>query len=122
MSDTSSILIHEGSERTRVSLSALWMGSDLFVRLFNTQEHIGAVALSEYNPEEKRASTSILTRFGHRDDVVAQMAAHKICRHTKIPVCAVAGIHLDNITKDEIEQIVENCSALIDRCIGTINK
>jgi hypothetical protein len=64
---------------------------------------------------EKRASTSVLSRYGHRDDSVACMVAYKICRRLKKPVCAIAGIHLDEITKEEIEQIVKNCNALVDR-------
>jgi len=112
--------MHEGTGRTEVSLVVQTIGDDLFVRLFNGQEHIGAVALSEYHPEENRASTSVITRFGHKDDSVAHMAAHKICRHLKKPVCAIAGIHLDNITKEEIEQIVKNCSTLIERYVKTV--
>lgn len=119
MSDTKSIRIYEGVGRTKVSLSAQPIGDDLLVRLSNRQAHIGAVALSEYNHGEKRASTSVLTRFGHRDDAIASMAAYEICRRFKKPVCALAGIHVDNITKEEIEQIVRNCSTLVDRYIKT---
>jgi len=109
------VLSHEGAGRTKVTLSIDTMGSDLIVRLFNKGAHVGAVALSEYHPGGKRASTSVLTRHGHRDDSVACMAAYKICRRLKKPVCAIAGIHLDNITREEIEQIVRNCNTLIDR-------
>ncbi|MBN2319266.1 MAG: hypothetical protein JXR49_09325 [Acidobacteria bacterium] len=115
MTDMKPVVLHEGVGRTKVSLSAQSMGNDLIVRLFNSQGHIGAVALSEYHPGEKRASTSVLTRFGHRDDSIAYMAAYRICRHLKKPVCAIAGIHLDDITKEEIEQIVKNCRILVER-------
>jgi len=117
MTDMKPVVLHEGAGRTRVSLSAQSMGTDLLVRLFNRQGHIGAVALAEYHPGEKRASTSVITRFGHRDDPVACMAAYRICRRFKKPVCALAGIHVDGITQEEIEQIVKNCNTLIDRFI-----
>jgi hypothetical protein len=117
MTDMKTAVLHEGAGRTRISLSAQYMGSDLIVRLYNSRAHIGAVALSEYHPGEKRASTSVLTRYGHRDDSVAQMAAYKICRHLKKPVCAIAGIHLDAITEEEIDQIVKNCNILVDKFI-----
>jgi hypothetical protein len=109
------VVLHEGTGRTKVSLSTQSMGNDLIVRLFNSQAHIGAVALSEYNPAEKRASTSVLTRYGHKDDSIACMAAYRICRRLKKPVCAIAGIHLDNISKKEIEKIVKNCGILVGR-------
>ena len=119
MTETKPFLMHEGIGRTKVSLSTQSIGNDLIVRLFNSQEHIGAVALSEYHFGEQRASTSVLTRFGHRDDSIAYMAAYQICRHLKKPVCAVAGIHVDDITEEEIEEIVSNCGILIDRFIET---
>ena len=117
MTETKPLVMHEGVGRTIVSLSYQIIGNDLIVRLFNSQEHVGAVALSEYHPAEKRASTSVLTRYGHRDDSIAHMAAYKICKRLKKPVCAIAGIHLDNITKEEIEQIINNCDTLVERFI-----
>ena len=98
-----------------MSLHSESVGDDLIIRLFNEEAHIGAVALSEYHPGEKRASTSVLTRFGHRDDSVATMAAYRICRRLKKPVCAIAGIHVDNISKEEIDQVVKNCQNLVER-------
>ena len=120
MSDKKPVQFEEGAGRIRVRLSVQSIGNDLMVRLYNDRQHIGAVALSEYHPGEKRASTSVLTRFGHRDDTVACKAAHDICRRLKIPVCVLAGIHVDNITKDEIKQIVKNCDVLVERFLATI--
>jgi hypothetical protein len=114
-------VLHEGTGRTRVTLSFQPAGPDLIVRLFNKQEHIGAVALSEYHPDEKRASTSVITRYGHKDDSIAYSAAYSLCKHLNRPVCAIAGIHLDRITAEEIEQIQTNCNTLIERCIATVD-
>ncbi|MBP1598771.1 MAG: hypothetical protein H6Q05_4148, partial [Acidobacteria bacterium] len=97
-----SISLNTGKGRTKVSLFAHWIGKDLIVYLFNGQGHLGAVAVADYCREEKRASTSVITRLGHKDDAVAVHAAHQLCRKLKKPVCAIAGIHLDAITKDEI--------------------
>lgn len=110
-------VLHEGNGRTKISFTAQPVGSDLLVRFFNEKEHIGAVALSDYHPGEKRASTSVISRFGHKDDTIAYTAAYRICRHFRQSVCAIAGIHLDNITEEEIEQIKTNCNRLIDRYI-----
>ena len=98
----------KGEGRTEISLSAHDMGSDLVVYIHNENAHIGAIALGEYAHKEGRASCSLLTRLGHKDDTVAQKAAYLISRHTKKPVCVIAGIHLDNITREEIEQILAN--------------
>jgi hypothetical protein len=105
--------ITRGEGSTKVSLSAHHMGNDLIVYLYNENAHIGAVAIGEYERKEKRASTSVITRLGHKDDVVAQKAAHSISKSTRKPVCVIAGIHVDNISEIEISQILENTDSLV---------
>lgn len=107
----------KGKGRTKVNLSAHYMGSDLIVYLYNENAHIGAVAVEEYDHKENRASTSVITRLGHKDDAVAQKAAYLIGKSTKRAVCVVAGIHLDNITDAEIDKIIENTISLVDEFI-----
>jgi gallate decarboxylase subunit D len=110
-----SILLNAGRGRTKVSLSAQWIGNDLIVYLFNGQGHLGAVAVADFCHTENRASTSIITRLGHKDDAVAGSAARKLCRKFKKPICAIAGIHVNGITEEEIARIVRNCDALVER-------
>jgi len=109
-----------GEGRTKVSLLAYHMGNDLVVCIYNENAHIGAVAVGEYDPKEKRASSSVITRLGHKDDVVAQEAAHSISKHTKKPVCVITGVHIDNITRREIDQVLENTSSLVDKFLSEI--
>ena len=108
-------LLSEGKGRTKVSLSIDLIGNDLIVCLFNRRAHLGAVAVADYSHAEKRASISVITRLGHKEDSVASNAAYKLCKRFKKPVCAIAGIHLDNITKAETAQIVQNCDKLVER-------
>lgn len=108
----------KGEGRTKISLTAYSMGDYFVVCIHNGNAHIGAVAVGEYDHKEKRASTSVITRLGHRDDMIAQKAAYLVSKLTLKPVCVVAGIHLDNITEAEIDQIVENSSVLIDEFIN----
>ncbi len=104
-----------GKGRTRVSISAKWIGEDLIVFLYNRQQHLGAVAVADYSCEENRASTSVITRLGHKDDSIAYVAASKLCKQIRKPVCAIAGIHLDDIAKEEIAQIAMNCDILVEK-------
>ena len=103
-----------GKGRTMVGLSAQNMGEDLVVCIFNEIAHIGAVAIGEYDHKEKRASTSVITRLGHKDDAIAQKAAYLISRQTKMPICVIAGIHLDDITGEEISRLLENADLLVN--------
>lgn len=106
-----------GEGRTKVNLSAHYLGNDLVVFIYNNNAHIGAVAVGEYDHDERRASTSIITRLGHKDDAIAQRAAYSISKSTKRPVCVVAGVHLDNITGEEIDELLENASFMVDELI-----
>jgi hypothetical protein len=107
----------KGEGRTQVQLSIQQIGSDFIVCLFNPQGHIGAVAVADYDSYQDRVSTSVITRLGHKEDLVARNAAYNICKRLRKPVCAIAGIHIDTISLDEITQVMDNCDALVHQCI-----
>jgi hypothetical protein len=111
-------LISEGQDRTRVSLEASAIGPDLIIRIYNDSPHMGAVAVGEYDFEHQRASVSVLTRLGHKDDALAQSCAHDISRSTHKPVCVIAGVHLDDITLDEIKLIQSNTRLVVERFLN----
>ncbi len=108
-------ILSEGAGRTKVSLSIEWLGKDPIVFIFNGDAHLGAVAVADYDHERNRASASVLTRLGHKEDAVARSAAYRLCKRYKKPVCAIAGIHVDKITAAEIAQIIRNCGKLVDK-------
>ena len=107
--------INEGLGKTNVTLSIVYMGNDIVVTIFNENAHIGAVALAEYSFNEQRTSVSVVTRLGHKDDVIAQKTAHAITKETKKPSCVISGIHVDEINESEILEIEHNSDILISR-------
>jgi hypothetical protein len=110
--------ITRGTGRTKVGLSAHHMGDDLVIRVYNQNAHIGAVAVSEYDDRTRRTSTSVITRLGHKDDVVAQKAAYLVCKATKKPVCLIVGVHLENVTQEEIAELLQNTDRLVNEFIS----
>ena len=110
----------KGEGRARVDVTVNSMGSDLVVRIYNQDAHIGAVSVGDYDYEHERASVSVVTRLGHKDDTLAKEAAYLLSKSTRRPVCVVAGVHLDNITAEEIDRILANTklavSEIIDVC------
>ena len=110
----------KGEGRTEVNLLAYNMGNQPVVCIYNENAHIGAVAVGEYDYNAKRVSTSVITRLGHKDDAVAQRADYLISKGTKGTVCVIAGIHLDNITKEEIDKTVENADILVEEFIKSL--
>ena len=104
-----------GNGRTRIGISVNRIGKDLIVCLFNDAGHIGAAAVADYCEKGNRASVSVITRHGHMEDAIASDAARRLCKASRQPVCVIVGIHLDNITKEEIAEITANCEKLISR-------
>jgi hypothetical protein len=113
-------MLTKGEGRARVNVTISSMGSDLVVRIYNQDAHIGAVAIGDYDYEHERASVSVITRLGHKDDTLAGEAAYLLSKSMRRPVCVVAGVHLDNITAEEIDRILANTklavSEIIDVC------
>ena len=103
-----------GEGRTKLSLSMQSLGDDLVVSIYNENAHIGAVSVGEYDDGHDRTSVSVITRLGHKDDALAQKAAYLISKHTKRPSCVIAGVHLDDITPEEIQKFLENADSLVD--------
>lgn len=106
--------IVRGDGRTRLTLSAKSLGDDLVISIYNINAHIGAVALGEYDHDTKRASTSVITRHGHKDDAIALKSAYLISKKTKRPSCVIAGVHVDNITEEEIQDFLSNADFLVE--------
>ena len=109
-----------GSERTKVTLTYYKLGESFVVAIYNENPHLGAIAMGEYDNAAKRTSGSVITSCGHKEDTIALQAAHKISRQTEKSACVIAGIHLDNITLPEIEEISNNCDVIVDNMLASL--
>ena len=103
----------KGQGRASINLYAKRLGNDLVVFIYNENAHVGAVAVGEYDYNEDRTSTSVITRLGHKDDAIAQKAAYLISKHTKRPSCVIAGVHLEDITEEEIRKLIKDTDSLV---------
>jgi hypothetical protein len=108
----------KGEGRARVNVTVNSLGSDLVVRIYNQNAHIGALAIGDYDYAHERASVSVITRLGHKDDALASEAAYLLTRSIRRPVCVIAGVHLDNITGEEIDEILANTKIAINEIIN----
>ena len=112
----------KGEGRTKVAFSVSYLGNDLVIFIHNNNAHVGAIAVAEYDPDSGRTSTSLITRRGHKDDVVAQRVAYLVTKSTKRPSCVIAGIHVDAITEAEINEILANVDYLSEELIKREHK
>lgn len=113
-------ILDYGSGRTKVFLAWDRMGEGITIRIFNEGSHIGAVAVGEYCASENRTSGSVITRLGHKDDIIALTAAHRISKQMKTTSCVIVGIHLDHITLPEIDTIQQHCNILVNELIDCL--
>jgi len=113
--------------RHGIVLDATSIGSDLLVVIHGGDEHhIGAVSVaypakSPYR-EDNSVSLNTLTLPGHRDYVVANSAAEKICKAIGVVTTVVAGIHMDKASRDEIEGAVKAVDLMVEEMIARFKK
>jgi len=92
-----------------IHFEARLAGDDIFASVTGgTRPHVGAVALAEPS-----GALSALTAEGHKDSVIAEMFAKKLCEKYGVNVCVSAGVHVDDASKDEIALLVENARTLL---------
>jgi hypothetical protein len=58
----------------------------------------------------------VLIRGTHKDHIVLQPLAEAACEKYETTVIAVGGIHINNASKEDIDQIIKNCKEL-ETCI-----
>lgn len=111
----------ERFERLEINAFSLPMGDDLCVVLTGGQRpHLGAVGVAQVRPSthdrnKRTTSTSVITLFGHKEDVVATKVAHALAVRLNKNVVVSCGIHVDNITPDEMKFVWE----AVDRFCST---
>lgn len=104
---------------------AIKLGNDLQVCVYGgNHSHIGSVVVAcPYQKDGKTHVTcSSITLLEHKDDIVASMFAKKLAIEFNAVVCTSCGIHYDNVTKDELEQIIVSCQDLLKKLIKQIKE
>ncbi len=109
--------------RVSLTLSAHRLGEDVSVLIYGgSQPHIGAVALAEpffcaAPVAHNSASSSVLTVRGHREDALARDVAVRLAKVLNVTVCAACGVHLENITTDEIQLVESGVEELVQKLL-----
>lgn len=93
------------------------MGDDYIVTLKGGREHIGAVAVGMYDAGKGISTSSVISLPGHREEGISLNSARKISSFTQRTTVFMAGIHLDDITGEEINKIVEASEDMVDKFI-----
>ncbi len=108
--------------RLNIHLRVFRQGRDLQVLCGGGATHIGAVALAAPAPGRMRIQSHLAGLPGHKEDALAKEMAERMAQALNCAVCVSAGIHYDNITREEIRQVEQMVQALTDRCISALKK
>lgn len=108
------------SGRIKINMKAIPIGEDLCVIISGGDcPHIGCVTLSVPRPSLTdecvvSATTSVLNLLGHKDDEAAHYVSHELSAKLNKNVVVTCGIHVGNITNDEIKIIIDVLKTLTE--------
>lgn len=109
--------------RHMIYLHAESIGNDLLLAIYGGDEHhIGGVSVAYPTKSHYRNATTTsvnsITLPGHKDYIVANSTAERICKTLESPVVVTVGIHYDAATSDEINEIVQIVDELVSEAIS----
>lgn len=113
--------------KIRLLLQAIPMGQDWNVAITGGAiPHLGAVAIgiprpSMENPEKVSATVSLFTLTGHKEDDIVRPAAALLAGRLNASVVVSCGIHMEQITPDEIQQVLFLVEELLAEFLTTQN-
>ncbi len=106
------IELHSQHGRISIRFRTLFMGDDLCILIDGgDQPHIGASSIT--SPQTNGFSKTICLPH-HKENIITNKVSQKICSTTNRTTCCVCGIHIDSITKEEIEIILHMIDELTD--------
>ena len=108
--------------RLSIHLRVYRQGRDLQVLCGGGATHIGAVALAAPAHGQVEAQSHLAGLPGHKEDALALRMAERMAHALSCAVCVNAGIHYDNITREEIRQVEQMVHNLTERCISALQK
>lgn len=93
------------------------MDDGLVLAVGGGHTHVGTVILAEPRESLKKDGTysstsSVINPVGHLDEVPLRREAERLAADLRIRVCLAGGIHLDNISPEEISQVQSDCRTL----------
>ena len=114
-----------GDDIYKVVAEVKIIGDDLIISVWGgTKPHIGSISVSVPRPGLKdstsmSSTSSVINLIGHKDEVVARKFSEQLATKFSRNAIATAGIHIDDITENQINIIMQNVT---DLCLDVINK
>ena len=107
--------------RISITMSYIPMGNDLIITLSGgDREHIGAVAVGQIANEAAQdhdVNIANITIPTHKEKGLANRLAHVFTTQLSTTSCIICGIHVEQILKHEIQDILEMAEELAEQLI-----
>ncbi len=114
-----------GDDIYKVVAEVKIIGDDLMISVWGgTKPHIGSISVSVPRPGLKdgtrmSSTSSVINLIGHKDEVIARKFSEQLAAKFNRNAIATAGVHIDDITENQVNIIMQNITAL---CLDVINK
>ncbi len=93
------------------------IGEDVLISVYGGDKaHIGGCILADEN------EIKILSLGEHKDHIAFEIMAKIITKHIRKNLCITGGIHIENITKEQIEIVLDVCKILAFQIVSYLNK
>ena len=105
-----------------VSCQAISMGQDYTICVWGGDTpHVGSVVMSVARPsltgEGTGVTSSVINGMGHKDEYVARKFAEAAAVKYNCTAVCTCGIHIDNISKEQLQNVADTCDRLLARLL-----
>lgn len=103
---------------SKISMQVVKVGEDYNIVLQGGDKpHIGCTVLAEPRLSIKgdgsiSSTSSVLNRSGHKDEQICRYVAERICTSKKAVVVCSGGFHIDNISEEKIQEVINSVKEL----------
>ena len=120
------LVISEKFKEHNIKCRIIKMGNDLNITIEGGDiPHIGAVELGipvdmPHDISKKTTSVSLLTVPGHKEDDVVLKCAKRLVKELGVTVVVTCGIHIKDITFNEINDLLTLINQMMTQIIGQL--
>ena len=118
--------IDEGEGSYCISLNAFPLSNGFIVHITGGDDpHVGGVAVgfprpSTQDPSRVTANVSVISILGHKDDELARPIADRLVKELNSIVVVIAGVHIHQASKTDIERIIDNTNLAVEEFLRQI--
>ena len=110
-----------------IEAGAAKIGEDILLYIQGGDKpHIGCTVMAVPRPSlsgngERSVTSSVMNPTGHKDENICRMLAEDVCRTCGKTVVCTGGVHLENITAEQINEVRIAAEQLEEMLISELN-